>query len=160
MPEEASPSVFAPYLIAIGDLSYTVLPPEEPTAHRVVEPNGQTIAVPCEDSTATLTAEALAAHLANPPVAPVAVPSEVGSGQLRAAMVRLGWAANDDVINATIEAAIEAAIPAGTTREEARTLWRNASAFKRDHAFLGLVAVAMSKTADDVDALFITAATI
>jgi len=68
MPAEITPIPFVSYSLDLApEGTYTVLEPAEPTAHRVQEPTGQVIAVPCADSTQPLTAEALAEHLENPP---------------------------------------------------------------------------------------------
>jgi len=70
--EETIP-VFEPYGLEIGAATYTVLEPEEAVAQRVQTPQGQVIGVPVADSSIALTAEALQAHLDNPPAQPTPV---------------------------------------------------------------------------------------
>jgi len=83
--EEITP--FEPYVLTVGGKVYTVLEPSEPTAHRVQEPSGQVVGVPCSDSADTLTAAALAAHLANPPAPVAPVPQTVTRRQLFLALL-------------------------------------------------------------------------
>lgn len=93
-----------------------------------------------------------------PPPPPAPVPQSVGSGQIRAAMIVSGYAANDDALSTTIET-ILSGIPDVAQRAVAITLWRNASEFRRNHPFLGAVKAALSKTDEDIDNLFRLAAT-
>lgn len=90
--------------------------------------------------------------------AAVPVPAEVGSGQIRAAMIELEYAADDSALDTLIEGAIVAAVPAGKERQKALTLWRNASTFKRTHPFISVVKAVLAKSDADIDALFILAA--
>jgi hypothetical protein len=91
------------------------------------------------------------------PPAP-AVPAEVGAGQIRAAMIASGIAADVDALDAQIVAALAANVPDATQRAVALALWRHATAFRRDHATIALVSAALGKTSAEIDALFILAA--
>ena len=88
-----------------------------------------------------------------PPPPPLPVPKSVGSGQIRAAMILSGFAANDDALSATMESILDA-IPNTTQRAVAITLWRNASDFRRNHSFIDIVKAALGKTDEDIDDLF------
>ena len=111
------------------------------------------------------------AEIANgwaPPVVPPPpepVPQEVGSGQIRAALVALGWITLTNPSNADAEvdawatALIEGAVPDPATKAIAHLLWRNASTFKRDNQFVLLVATILEKTTEQTDQLFRTAST-
>lgn len=107
-------------------------------------------------------AEDAAAAVATPqnPPAPVApVPSVVGSGQIRAALIASGIAADDDALNGLVEGALTAAIADATERAIALTLWRNASEFVRDNAFIATAQAALGLSDAQVDDLFRLAAT-
>jgi hypothetical protein len=67
------PQPFTPYALEIDGNTYTVLDPSEPTAHRIQLPTGEVTACPCIESADTLTVEALAEWIANPPPLPVSV---------------------------------------------------------------------------------------
>lgn len=86
-------------------------------------------------------------------------PKKVGSGQIRAAMILSGIAADDDALSTLIEG-ILANIPDESEQAVAVTLWRNASEFKRDHKFIAAVQAALGKTDADIDQLFRLAATV
>lgn len=95
---------------------------------------------------------------APPPALLSAVPASVGSGQIRAALIASGVAADDDALSTAIET-ILANIPDATQRAIAVTLWRNASEFRRDHPFINIVQGALNKTHAEIDDLFRLAAT-
>jgi len=145
MPDEITPTPFEPYALTVAERgTYTVLEPAESTAHRVQEPSGQVIAVPCEDSTQPLTTEALAEHLENPPAfAPV--PGEVTQWQIRRAINAAG-------LRSAVEAAVAAADQ--TTKDG----WEFAGSVRRDNEVLTNMAAALGLTAAQIDALFRTAA--
>lgn len=88
------------------------------------------------------------------------VPKVVGSGQIRAAMILSGIAANQEALDTLIHGAIDAAIADPVQNAVAHTLWDNASEFKRSHEFLDLAQAALNKTDADIDNLFRLAATI
>jgi hypothetical protein len=102
-----------------------------------------------------------AAAVATPAVAPVVapVPAEVGAGQIRAAMIATGIAADVEALDALITTALETSVPDATQRAVALALWRHASAFKRDNAFVEAARLALNKTPAEIDALFRLAAT-
>ena len=113
-------------------------------------------------------AELEAWKTANPPepepyVAPV--PSEVGSGQIRAALVAEGWvtittpSTPDPEIDAWVSALIEAAVANPGQKAIAYLLWHNASVFKRTDQFVLMVAALTGKTSEQIDQLFTTANT-
>lgn len=104
-------------------------------------------------SDSTPTQDQMAALFTSTPV-----PQEVGSGQIRAAMIVAGIAANDDALDGLIEGAL-ANIPDATQRAIATTLWRNASSFKRDNAFIESARAALGKTSSEIDDLFRLAST-
>lgn len=91
------------------------------------------------------------------------VPFEVGSGQIRAALVALGWVTIQNPSNADAEvdawaaALIELAVQDPGQKAIALLLWRNASAFKRNNPFILLVATILGKTGEETDTLFRTA---
>ncbi len=93
------------------------------------------------------------------------VPQEVGSGQIRAALVALGWITLTNPSNADAEvdawasALIELAVSDPGQKAIAHLLWRNASGFKRENQFILLVATILEKTSEETDTLFRTAAT-
>lgn len=66
------PDLF-PYTVEIDGVAYEVLAPDSPSNHRVRLPDTQVAGVPCDDSSAELTSEALADWLANPPAGPEAL---------------------------------------------------------------------------------------
>lgn len=110
----------------------------------------------------TPSADDAAAAVANPqnPPSPVApVPTVVGSGQIRAALIACGVAADDDALNALVEAALAGAIADTTQRAIALTLWRNASEFVRGNAFIATAKGALGLSDEQVDDLFRLAAT-
>jgi hypothetical protein len=98
-----------------------------------------------------------------PYVAPV--PSEVGSGQIRAALVAEGWvtittpSTPDPEIDAWVSALIEAAVANPGQKAIAYLLWHNASVFKRSDQFVLMVAALTGKTSEQIDQLFTTANT-
>lgn len=104
----------------------------------------------------TAVAAHIAAKLAEP--MPQPVPAEVGSGQIRAGMIALGYAADMDALDALIAAQL-AAIEDATQRAVAVALWRHATVFRREHTVISQVAAALEKSPADIDALFRLAAT-
>lgn len=88
-----------------------------------------------------------------------APPDEVGSGQIRAALIALDVAADDDALDSLITTAITNAVADAKQRAIALTLWRNAATFKRDNAFVVAVQAALGKTDADMDNIFRLAAT-
>lgn len=100
-----------------------------------------------------------------PAPGPGPVPFEVGSGQIRAALVALGWVTIQNPSNADAEvdawaaALIELAVQDPGQKTIAHLLWKNASGFKRQNQFILLVATILEKTSDETDTLFRTAAT-
>jgi len=101
----------------------------------------------------------------NPAPGPEPVPQEVGSGQIRAALVALGWVTVQNPSNADAEvdawgsALIELAVSDPAQKTIAHLLWKNASVFKRNDAFVLVVAAVLQKTSEETDTLFRTAAT-
>jgi len=86
------------------------------------------------------------------------VPTQVGPYQIRCAMISLGWAASETLLDTLILGVIDAAITDPAQNEIAKIGWRRASEFKRNHAFIELLRVALSKTHGEIDTLFRTAA--
>jgi hypothetical protein len=149
----------AAYDVVVAGGIYRVLSADAADGYRVTTPDGRTIGIPAADPAAPLTAEALAAHLANPQPPAVAVPAEVGAGQIRAAMIAIGIAADVDALDALIATSLEQNIANATERAVALALWRHAGAFKRDNAFVLTAATALGKTSAEIDDLFRLAAT-
>jgi hypothetical protein len=102
--------------------------------------------------------EQIAGGWAPPPIPPPQpiVPSEVGRGQLFAAFIAEGWFASDDIARASLEGIIDQLDI--SMRETVRALFRNATVFRTDNAFLNIVAGLLDKTQAERDALFVRAA--
>lgn len=139
--------------------TYTVLSADEADGYRVQTPDGRTIGIPAADPAAPLTAAALAAHIANPPAPAVAIPAEIGSGQIRAAMIAIGIAADVDALDTLISTALAENIADATERAVALALWRHATTFKRNNAFILTAAAALGKTPAEIDEVFVLGAT-
>lgn len=96
---------------------------------------------------------------------PSPVPFEVGSGQIRAALVAAGWVTitnpsnPDPEIDTWVSAMLEAAVPDTGQKTIAYLLWHNASSFKRNNQFIALVSALTGKTQQQTDDLFRLAAT-
>ena len=95
--------------LEINGQSYEVLDPADATTHRVLGPDRQVIGVPCADSSEPLTAEALAAFLANPPVA-LATPADIAAARWR-------------VENGGVAVAVSTGTHRFDTTRENRSMW-------------------------------------
>jgi hypothetical protein len=156
------PAPFEEYTVEVPNLgTCTVIDPAGEPGYRYRLPDGQVSACsaasgdPCQANAAADIAYALA----HPSMPPSPVPAVVGSGQIRAAMIASGIAADDAALDALIEGALAGAIADATERAIALTLWRNASDFKRDNAFIAAAQLALGKSAAEIDDLFRLAAT-
>jgi hypothetical protein len=100
----------------------------------------------------------LAAQILNPPAPAPTVPAEVGSGQIRAAMIASGIAADNAALDTLITTALTNAIADPTQRAIALALWGHATTFKRANAWVATAQTALGKTDAEIDTLFILAA--
>ena len=106
----------------------------------------------------------LAAGWAPPPVEPP-YPPEVGSFQIRAALVAKGWVqiTNADNPDADLDAwalgLINTYVSDPAKRIIARMAWHNASGFKFTNEFIVLISAVLGKTEEDRKELFRTADT-
>lgn len=156
------PTPFEEYAVDVAGLgTVTVIDPAGEPGYRYRLPDGQVSACaaasgdPCQANAPADIAYALAHPAAPEPP----VPGIVGSGQIRAAMIASGIAADDAALDALIEGALAGAIADPTERAIALTLWRNASDFKRDNAFIAAAQAALGKTSAEIDDLFRIAVT-
>ena len=113
----------------------------------------------------------LAAGWAPPPPPPVEppYPPEVGSGQIRAALIAEGWVAYpdpqnptrtpDEVLDAWALGLINTYVADAGQRVIATLLWHNASGFKFGNVFIELIAGVMGKSLEQRKQLFRTADT-
>lgn len=124
-----------------------------------VLPDGRSVLIPCATPAQATAAADLAAYLAAHPLAFAAVPTKVGSGQIRAALIASGLAADDAALDTLVEGALTNALADATRRAIALTLWRNASEFHRAHAFIATAQAALGQSPDQIDDLFRLAAT-
>jgi hypothetical protein len=103
-----------------------------------------------------------------PPVEPP-YPPEVGSGQIRAALIAEGWVAYpdpqnptrtpDEVLDAWAIGLINTYVADAGQRVIATLLWHNASGFKFGNVFIELIAGVMGKSLEQRKQLFRTADT-
>lgn len=150
--EETPVPAFEPYALEVPNRgTYTVLEPEEATAHRVEQPDGQVIAVPVADSAVALTEAALAAHLANPPTfAPV--PAVVTRWQLYRALIALHDIGYEDVLTT-----IEASPMSDADKKVAVSAVRAAGSYRRDDPLIAGVGALFSLSGAQLDTIFIEA---
>lgn len=142
-----------PYTLEVGSETFRVEQPDDPTYHRVRRPDGQVTSVD-GDSSLELTAEALAAWLATPPVVPPPpVPESVGPAQLRIAIRHLHGITSGAVY------AVISAIPDAADQDDARDLWEYATVIRRDHPLIASLAAAFELASAQIDDVFRLAAT-
>lgn len=183
LPGAYSGEVSGAALTQVIELDYPPLPPvEPPTPKLVVELNGRYPKARIDNvdqeskifSFAYLNAEgrqvdsggsigkyleeyseeALIEAIDNPLTEPMPVPAEVGAGQIRAAMIASGIAANVDALDALITTALNAAISDSLQRAVALALWQYAGSFKRDNAFVEAARQALGKSHTEINELF------
>jgi hypothetical protein len=97
-----------------------------------------------------LTPEEIESRLPKPP-------SEVGAGQIHAAMILMDLAADETALDSLIVGIINTAPLTPKEKAIARVLWKRATVFRRDHPFVALVQAALNKDDAFMDQLFSTA---
>lgn len=106
--------------------------------------------------------EWLAENISSVTVAPYVPPSieekRAALPPITARQLRLGLIANG-IMPSQVQAAIEA-LPAGADREKALVEWEYASSFDRLHPLIASVAAGLSLTDNEIDAMWVAAASL
>jgi hypothetical protein len=99
-----------------------------------------------------LTADEIEARLPKPP-------HEVGAGQIRVAMIELGFAKDGDALDTYVFGVIDSLPILPKQKAQARVLWKHAAVFRRDNEFIQLFQIATNRTDADMDAIYFLADT-
>lgn len=151
IPDESEVPAWTDYTVDVDGATYTVLEPDSPDYHRIRTPAGLVTSCP-GDSTQPLTAEALSAHLANPPARVPGVPQEVTRPRFIIALRKVL-----NITEGTVYAIISG-LPA-EQQEDVRDWFDHGVFFDRADPLLNAVAATQDITSEQLDAVFIHAGT-